>query len=295
MATKNDSKSGGMTKDLNPCIWMQAGVAKKKSCNNYYDCTTCKYDLGMKKKADSGKQISWQDAMRKREGLDRVCRHSLTNRIMNRACAYNYQCSDCDFDQFFEEVWAARNAVTPSNMDHIKGFNMPKNYCFHNGHTWAKVESGGYIRIGMDDFALKLLGNADGFDLPLMGKELNLGDIGWGMKRKDNLADIMSPVGGVIVEVNSDAREKPALVNHEPYGEGWLFMVHTSDIKGSIKQLMADDDSRVWMNDEVNILEDMIEDVAGPMATDGGLFSDDIYGKLPGLDWEKLTKTFLKT
>jgi hypothetical protein len=38
----------------NPCIWMQAGVVEFKSCNNYYDCTSCKYDLGMKKKTEGG-------------------------------------------------------------------------------------------------------------------------------------------------------------------------------------------------------------------------------------------------
>ena len=50
----------------NPCIWMQAGVVGTKSCNNFYDCTSCKYDLGMLKKVEKGKQISWQDVMRKR-------------------------------------------------------------------------------------------------------------------------------------------------------------------------------------------------------------------------------------
>ena len=88
----------------NPCIWMQAGVADFKSCNNFNDCTTCKYDLGMQKKVEKGKQISWQDAMRKRPSLDRICRHSLTNRIAKRACAYDYQCSSCDFDQFASDL-----------------------------------------------------------------------------------------------------------------------------------------------------------------------------------------------
>ena len=39
-------------KSANPCIWMQAGVVKNKDCNNYYDCTTCKYDHGMRLQVD---------------------------------------------------------------------------------------------------------------------------------------------------------------------------------------------------------------------------------------------------
>ena len=41
-----------------PCIWMQSGVVSFKNCNNYYDCTTCKYDSGMKKKVQKNNQIT---------------------------------------------------------------------------------------------------------------------------------------------------------------------------------------------------------------------------------------------
>ena len=279
----------------NPCIWMQAGVAKNKNCDNFYDCNTCQYDLGMQKGVNQGKRISWQEAMRKRSDIDRTCRHSLTHRIENRVCSFNYNCSRCDFDQFFEEVWTARTKNIPFEVQNVKGFDVPMDYFFHNGHTWARIESGGYIRIGLDDFSLKLLGKADALDLPLMGKELDKDNVGWGLRRKDNHADVLSPVGGVIVEVNSKVRENPELANREPYGDGWLFMVRTPDIKGAAKKLMTDTESLNWINSEVNQLEGMIEEVAGPLAADGGYLQNDIYGNLPDLGWKNLTKTFLKT
>lgn len=282
-------------KAANPCLWMEAGVVKNKNCNNYYDCTSCKYDFGMKKQVDKGKQISWQDAMRIRPDMDRVCRHSLTNRIRERVCAYDYQCGSCDFDQFFEDVMSPKTKSIPFEMEHVKGFDVPIGYYFHNGHTWARIESGGYIRIGLDDFSLKLLGKADAFDLPLMGKELDMNKIGWGLRRKENLADVLSPVDGVIAEVNSKVRENPELANREPYGEGWLFMVRTPDIKKTAKKLMTDTEGLEWINGEVKQLEGMIEEVAGPLAADGGYLQEDIYGNLPDLGWKNLTKTFLKT
>lgn len=279
----------------NPCLWMEAGVAKFKNCNNYYDCNSCKYDAGMHTKAEKGKQVSWQDAMRLRPDMGRICRHSLTHRIGKRICAYNYECSSCDFDQFFEDVLSTKTKTIPYDVHNIKGFDVPMGYFFHGGHTWARIESGGYIRIGLDDFALKVLGKADALDLPLMGKELDPGQIGWGLRRKDNLADVLSPVGGVIVEVNSKVRENPEVANREPYGDGWLFMVRNPDIKKSVGKLMTDDTSVEWLDDEVNRLEGMIEEVAGPLAADGGYLTEDIYGNLPDLGWNRLTKTFLKT
>jgi glycine cleavage system H lipoate-binding protein len=151
------------------------------------------------------------------------------------------------------------------------------------------------MRIGLDDFALKLLGKADALDLPLMGKELDHARAGWGLKRKDNLADVLSPIDGVIVEVNSKTRENPELANRDPYGEGWLFMVRPPDIKANAKRLMVDTESFDWMHTEVNRLEGMIEEVAGPLAADGGYLADDIYGNLPDLGWNNLKKNFLRT
>jgi glycine cleavage system H lipoate-binding protein len=279
----------------NPCLWMQAGVVKFKNCDNYYDCTTCKYDNAMAQKAAKGKQLTWQAAMKLRPDMDRVCRHSLTNRIEKRVCAYDYECSTCDFDQFFEDVWTTKSTSLPQEVQQIKGFDVPMGYYFHNGHAWARIESGGYIRVGLDDFALKVLGEADALDLPLMGKELDQGKVGWGLKRKDNLADVLSPIDGVIVEVNSEIREQPGKANREPYSGGWLFMVRTPDVKATMSKLMTDQSSLAWMNTEVGNLENMIEDVAGPLATDGGYLASDIYGNLPDIGWNNLTRAFLKT
>jgi len=282
-------------KTTNPCLWMQSGVVKFKSCDNYYDCTSCKYDHAMDQKVAKGKQISWQAAMKRRPDLDRVCRHSLTGRIEKRMCAYDYECGKCDFDQYFEDVWTVKAKAFPAEMQQVRGFDVPMGYYFHNGHAWARIESGGYIRIGLDDFALKVLGQADAFDLPLMGKELDQSKVGWGLKRKSNLADVLSPVDGVIMEVNSKVRENPKLANTEPYGDGWLFMVRTPDVKVTMKKLMVDQDSLSWINEEVNQLETMIEEVAGPLAADGGYLADDIYGNLPDLGWKNLTQKFLRT
>jgi glycine cleavage system H lipoate-binding protein len=274
---------------------MQAGAAKFKNCTNFFDCATCTYDHAMAEKVKTGKQASWQGLMRLRPEMDRLCRHSLTGRIAKRACAYNYECASCDFDQFFEDVWTAKTAGAPADVQRIRGFGVAMDHYFHDGHTWARIESGGAIRVGMDDFALKLLGIADGYDLPLMGKELNPGKPSWGLKRRGQTADVLSPLGGVIVEVNPKVRETPAAANREPYGEGWLFLVRTPDVKDAVKPLMTDQQTMGWMKTEVDQLEHMIEAVAGPLAADGGYFAEDIYGHLPGLGWERLTKTFLRT
>ncbi|MFH1985770.1 MAG: glycine cleavage system protein H [Pseudomonadota bacterium] len=278
-----------------PCLWTRAGVVKNKNCSNYYDCTACRYDQGMQRKVATGKQMRWQDAMRLRADKDRICRHSLTGRIDARACAYDYRCERCDFDQALEDLLAYRSVPATGETQQIRGFAMPLECHYHAGHAWARVESGGFIRIGMDDFSGKVFGPADAFELPLMGKELDPGKAGWGLRRKDHDADVLSPVGGVIVDVNPRIREQPGAVSRSPYEDGWLFTVRTPDVKGTLRQLMADADGAAWMTGEIVRLERLIEETAGPMATDGGFLANDIFGVLPQLGWSQLARTFLKT
>ncbi len=59
--------------------------------------------------------------------------------------------------------------------------------------------------------------------------------------------------------------------------------------------LMSDRQGLDYITGELNTLEGMIEEVAGPLAADGGYLSNDIYGNLPDLGWGNLTRTFLKT
>jgi hypothetical protein len=72
-------------------------------------------------------------------------------------------------------------------------------------------------------------------------------------------------------------------------------MVRTPDIKATMGKLMTDQNSLTWINNEVSNLESMIEDVAGPLAADGGYLANDIFGNLPAIGWNNLTQRFLKT
>ncbi len=297
MRTKESNHVWQAKKDKNehPCLWMTAGVAKKKNCNNYFDCTNCKYDDGMVKLADAGKQTSWQDAMRMKDSKERTCRHTMTGRTTHKVCPMNYNCSHCEFDQYFEDALTPLTGHGAVHLNTVKGFDIANGYYYHDGHTWATIDSGGLIRIGVDDFSMKVLGNPDAFNLPLMGQELNKDSVGWGLKRKENLADILSPVNGVITQVNPNIRKQAEISSNDPYGDGWLFTVHNSDIKGEFKTLMTDADSVEWIDNEVTTLEGMIENEVGPLSTDGGLLMADVFGNLPALGWNNLTQTFLRT
>jgi glycine cleavage system H lipoate-binding protein len=93
----------------------------------------------------------------------------------------------------------------------VEGFKVPHGYYLHNGHTWVKIEEGSSVRIGIDDFALSLLGPLDRVEAPLMGKVVRQGAPDVAVTRGPHQAKLLSPLSGVITAVNAKLREEETL------------------------------------------------------------------------------------
>ncbi len=57
-------------------------------------------------------------------------------------------------------------------------------YYYHQGHSWARIEHGGFVRLGLDDFAWRLLGRPTEISLPTIGAKLKPGERGWSINRE---------------------------------------------------------------------------------------------------------------
>jgi len=103
-----------------------------------------------------------------------------------------------------------------------------KSYLFTKEHEWVKMEEGIAI-IGITDYAQKELGDVVYVELPAIGENVNKGDACSNIESVKAVSDIYAPVSGEIVEVNESLEDKPELVNHEPYGNGWIIKVKIDD------------------------------------------------------------------
>jgi len=293
-----------------PCIWMQAAVVRRKACEIDYQCESCRFDralgrvarenrkLRQQGKASTGKRrkiVFWKDRLRALSAGQQPCLHHMKRRIDFRTCTHDYQCGNCEFDQYFNDQYTVHAVVQPVDVLNIKGFKIPHGYYLHRGHTWVKIEEGSTVRIGLDDFALRLLGPLDRIEAPLIGKELEQDRADILLGRGSNAARVQSPVSGVVTDINSDLREKGNLANQDPYTQGWVMRLHSNNLRRDLKNLMIGDQAGAYLDEEINSLYQVIEEEVGPLAADGGYLGDDIYGNLPQTSWQKLTRIFLNT
>ncbi|CAB4831756.1 MAG: glycine cleavage system protein GcvH [Actinobacteria bacterium] len=106
--------------------------------------------------------------------------------------------------------------------------NIPENLKYTNDHEWAKSE-GTRVRIGITDYAQDALGDVVFVDLPAIGSDVVAGGAIGEVESTKSVSEIYAPVSGTIVAINQGVVDSPEHLNGDPYGDGWLFEIETSE------------------------------------------------------------------
>ena len=104
----------------------------------------------------------------------------------------------------------------------------PSDRKYSKDHEWVSVE-GDVVTIGISDFAQDQLGEVVYVDLPSEGDDLNVADAFGEIESVKSVSELISPVTGHVVEVNTSLSDSPETVNSDPHGAGWMVKVRISD------------------------------------------------------------------
>jgi glycine cleavage system H lipoate-binding protein len=171
----------------------------------------------------------------------------------------------------------------------LGGLEIPKDYSFHPGHTWAAIENSQNARVGLDSFAANLVGPIESVDLPGLNRWVRQGQRVCKIAAGDTTLELVAPVEGIITAVNSRLHEEPGLATREPYGDGWLFKVQSPDLLINMKNLLRSALVRTWFRDCIERVNAMAAGFAPALAQDGGL---PVHGLLTRVD-EKLRRQMI--
>lgn len=106
--------------------------------------------------------------------------------------------------------------------------NTPEDLKYTKDHEWVKVE-GDTATIGITDFAQGELGDIVFVEIETEGETLDNEEVFGTVEAVKTVSDLFMPVAGEVLEFNSSLEDNPALVNEDPYGEGWMIKVKVSD------------------------------------------------------------------
>jgi|SaaInl4_150m_RNA_FD_contig_123_11279_length_2472_multi_10_in_0_out_1_2 glycine cleavage system H protein len=147
---------------------------------------------------------------------------------------------------------------------------VPSNTMFHRGHTWARMETDGTVRVGMDEFARTLAGAPEKVDLPGLGNHVSQGELGWSVQRGGRDIPMLSPLDGEIVSVNDSVTNDPGIVETSPYEDGWIIQIRPTNLNVDRRNLLSGRIARHWLDDAYERLAQYFNPELGAVLNDGG-------------------------
>src|SRR5258706_15197252 len=115
----------------------------------------------------------------------------------------------------------------------------PEDSRYAKSHEYVHLE-GDVATIGITDYAQKELGDVVFVELPTVGSQLEAADELGSIESVKAVSELFAPVTGEVVEVNEALKEKPELVNTDPYGDGGMIKVRLPDPPEAKKLMPAE-------------------------------------------------------
>jgi len=116
---------------------------------------------------------------------------------------------------------------------------------YSTDHVWVKVEDK-KVRVGVSDYAQKQLRELLVVDLLEAGSTVEQSKPFATVESVKVVVDVISPLSGVVVEINDELRSNPRLINEDPFGKGWLVVIEPSNLGDEMKRLMDFDKAIGW-------------------------------------------------
>src|SRR5512132_420725 len=150
-------------------------------------------------------------------------------------------------------------------------FRLPESASFHTGHTWAAPSGPDRFRVGLDDFAQKVLGSPAAVALPAVGSRLERGERGFGLDVSGHHFEMPAPMAGRVVARNEAAVRDPDLISGDPYGAGWLLEVQPARFRSGLSSLLRGRSAREWLGRAEDALRLRMSPEVGAVLQDGGV------------------------
>lgn len=174
-------------------------------------------------------------------------------------------------------------------------FKIPENMYYHRGHSWVFPEGEKLARIGIDDFAQKLIGKIDEIRIPRIGEELSQGDVAMTLVVDGKEIKMLSPVDGEIIDVNESVLRDPEKIMRDPYGEGWLLRAYCPNLESNLKNLLPGRLAARWIDIVRESLFPKVEYNLGAVLQDGGVPISGMAKQIFPDSWDEVVKEHFLT
>jgi len=175
-------------------------------------------------------------------------------------------------------------------------FSIPGGVLISLGHCWATVAQDGSVKVGIDDFAKKLIGPVDDIALPNVGMTVQAGQPLFTIRQKNRRLQFHAPLSGRVTEVNQELTEDCERLDMTPYGKNWVCVIEGENLDVEVPALKIGKSAVALFQEDVDRFRKLMKDMLKTGA-DGGVDETVYAGELQRLDdaqWEIIAREFFR-
>lgn len=186
----------------------------------------------------------------------------------------------------------------PASGEFVKGeFSIPGGVFISKNHTWVSMTQEGIAKVGIDDFAKKLIGRISAIELPNLGMQVKAGQSLFTVKQGNRTVSFNSPVSGKVSQINTLLKDNVAALDVTAYERNWVCAFDPDNIDNEIKTMSIGKSAVNVFHEDIEKLRTLMKDILKSEKPAGEYVEDDqIYigqfEKLSDVNWQKVVAEF---
>ena len=171
-------------------------------------------------------------------------------------------------------------------------FHIPGGVLVSDGHCWASLAEDGTAKIGIDDFARKLLGRVDTIELPEVGMEIESGQRLFSVGQGHRRAHFQAPLSGKVVRVNTSLRADSGSFESMSYGKNWICVLEGQNLDAELPKLKIGNSAVTFFQAEIDRFKDFLQKAGSGEAAGPGALCIGAFESLDDARWDKAVEEF---
>ena len=174
-------------------------------------------------------------------------------------------------------------------------FSIPGGVLISKGHCWASLSQDGSVKVGIDDFAKKLIGRVDGLELPNAGMTVRAGQPLFAIRQGPRRIQFLAPVSGRVVKINQALNDAVDELDVTPYHSHWICMIDGESLDAEIPALKIGKSAVALFQEDIGRFVTFMHDTARASLPENAPENALCIGALERLEddqWDRAAKEF---
>lgn len=170
-------------------------------------------------------------------------------------------------------------------------FAIPGGVFISKDHCWAGIDQDGKVKIGVDDFAKKLIGKIDDIEFPNLGMEIKVDQPLFSLKQGRRHITFGAPISGSITDINNNLEENLDTLEISPYEHNWICKIDADNLDTEIRELQIGNSAVSFYQEDIEKYQNEIKKIGIKKTDEDSLFKGEL-SELDDYNFDKVVSQF---